>query len=403
MKFLVWDLGLSLEHALRLAKDGNEVYYFTPWVSAYSHFEPYAYGLGLLQKVKFFYDYIDKVDCIVFFDIGAGDLANYLRRKGYTVYGAGLGEELEYDRFVVRKLQKKLGMAVQDTVKINGVDNLINFLQDKQNKYVKSEIFRGDCESFRFRDYKADRTYLQEMKTNLGPVRNFYDFVVEDFIEGLVEIGCDLHYNGKSFVKPYLWGYEYKKKCYIGKYVDELPEPLQVIHRLEPTMRDLDYRGAFSAEFIVNENGSHLIDICSRYAYPLSLAYTNSINNFSQLVYDIANANDTVIDNKNKYIGAVPIASYHADQHWTDVRFPEEIRNNVKLVNACKVDNEYYIKGDKIWITVVDTADTVEELVENLKKLVSQVDAHEIDTDAVAGLDDIVKLSEKGENVGLGL
>jgi len=402
MKFLVWDLGLSIEHALRLAKDGNEVYYFTPWVSAYSHFEPFSYGLGLLNKVKFFFDYVDKVDCIVFFDIGAGDLANYLRKKGYTVYGVGLGEELEYDRFAVRKLQKQLGFPVQNTVKIKGVDNLINFLQDRQNKYVKSEIFRGDCESFRFRDYKADRTYLQEMKTNLGPVRNFYDFIVEDYIEGL-EPGCDLFFNGKQFLKPYLYGYEFQKKCYIGKYVEELPEQMQIIKRLEPIMQKLDYRGAFSAEMIVNDEGSHLIDICSRFAYPLSLAYTNSINNFSQLVYDIAKSNDTRIDIKNKYIAVVPIVSYHADKHWTDVRFPEELRDNVKLVNACKIDDEYYIKGDKIWITVTATGDTIEEVVEKLKDYVSHVDAHEIDTDAIVGLEEIMKISEEAKSVGLGL
>jgi len=404
MKFLVWDLGLSVEHAVKLAKEGHEVYYFTPWASTYPKFEPYAYGIGMegINKVKFFFDYIDDVDCICFFDIGAGDLANFLREKGYTVYGAGLGEHLEYDRFQVRRLQQKLGLPVQATQKITGMSQLEEYLKPRRNKYVKISTFRGDCESFKFRDYESDKTLLDELKVKLGPLDGYYEFIVENIVEG-IEPGVDLFFNGMNFLKPYLWGYEFNKKCYIGKYVTELPRPLSIVFSLQDIMRQLNYRGAFSAEMIVNNEGSHLIDICGRFAYPLSVAYTKSINNFGELVYKIAKGENANLEVNCKYIGVVPIVSAHADLHWTNVQFPEEIRDKVMLHNACKVDGNYYIKGEKIWITVIETGNTIEEVVENLKETVPQVDAHEIDHDATVGLDKILELSEEGAKRGLSL
>jgi len=81
MKFLVYDTGLSIEHALRLKQDGNDVLYFTPWATAFPEFKDYALGLGVLEKTKYFFDHIDEADCIVFFDIGAGDLAHFLRQR----------------------------------------------------------------------------------------------------------------------------------------------------------------------------------------------------------------------------------------------------------------------------------------------------------------------------------
>ena len=61
LKFLIYDYGLSLEHAIRIAKDGNLVRYFTPYAKAFSQFEDYAPGIGLegIEKVKHFFDEID--------------------------------------------------------------------------------------------------------------------------------------------------------------------------------------------------------------------------------------------------------------------------------------------------------------------------------------------------------
>jgi len=188
MRFLVYDFGLSVEHAARLAKDGHSVVYFTPWARGFPKFEEYAPGLNFdgLEKTLYFFDEVEKEDCIVFFDIGAGDLCNYLRKTtNKPVYGAGIGEKLENHRALLKEVMKKVGLPTPNYEVIKGVPQLREYLKTHPNKYVKLDIFRGDIESFGAKNYDSIKLYLDEIEVALGPFNETYEFVVEDFIDGI--------------------------------------------------------------------------------------------------------------------------------------------------------------------------------------------------------------------------
>ena len=85
--------------ALRLKRDFRKVELFIPWKASYPTPLKTQIGEGLpgVTKITNFFDGIGDVDLFCFFDVGDGNLQNYLRSKGKRVFGSGKAEELEYD------------------------------------------------------------------------------------------------------------------------------------------------------------------------------------------------------------------------------------------------------------------------------------------------------------------
>jgi len=407
MKILGYDVGnLSLEHFVKLIQEGNEVKVFSPWVEGFPHFEKFAPGLGLdgIQKVLYFFDHVNWADLIVFFDIGAGDLVSFLRDKGYTVFGAGRkGEELEQNRWYLKQVVKEIGLPLQGSVRVKGISELREYLKKNPNKYVKIDIFRGDIESFPAKDYESVKLELNKDEVALGPFSEEYQFVVEDYIEG-IEPGFDLFFNGKEFIKPMLYGFEFQKSCYLGKYVNELPKPLKLVaDKLAPYLREIDYRGPISTEIRITKEGKpYLIDICSRLPYPLSAVYTESIQNYTEVVWKIAKAQSVDLKINAPYVAVLPLTSMRAEKEWVKLNFDSKLRNLVKVRVASKVNNNYYaVKGMEVVYVLVATGKTIEEVKGKLEKTVGQVDALGLATDI--SLDPLLKEVEEAKEYGIDL
>lgn len=401
MKILVLDTGMSLEHALRLGRERNKVYYYTPWQWAFPRFKDFATGLGFseIEKVLFWADYVDRVNLIASFDIGFGDIINFLRKKGYTCYGAGEGEKLEWFRFNTRKLQKKVGLPVQETALVRGVSKLRQYIAEHPNKMVKLDLFRGDIESFYAKNYKKIELLIDEIESAFGPFKEQYEFMIEEAIEG-IEPGFDLFFSSTNYIKPYLYGYEIEKSAYIGQYTNELPAPLEeTARKLLPILKQLDYRGAISTEErIVNEKKHYLIDICARYAFPLSLIYTESILNYTELIYGIAQGKQIKLKPIARFIGCIPVISEHGSEYWVAVDFPLELRKKIKFHFAGKVGSNYYsIKGNETIAVAISWGNSVNEVIDDLLKTSEAIEAYGA-TPATASLlkaPEVLKEAEK--------
>lgn len=408
LKILVIGYGLETEHCLALADAGHEVFFYTQWSSAFPKFSDYAPGYGYedrgLKKVKYIWDIIDDMDLIAFFDIGFGDLAEYLFRMGYTVYGARNAERIENDRVMLKKLQKRIGLPIQKTVSVTGVPNLREYLKKNPNKFVKVDTFRGDVESFAAESYDKVKPYLDEIEVNLGQFHESYRFIVEDFIKG-IEPGWDLFFTNGDWVRPYLWGVEQSKSCYIGKFVNEMPEPIQfVADKLKTVLAKLDYRGAISTEIRITKDGTpYLIDVCMRYPYPLSSAYTYAIKNYPEVIWKIANGETVTLDVKDKYIGALPLSSSHADKYYVRLDFPEEKRANIKTRISAKEKGKYFaVRGMDVVYVVCETDNSYMNLIKKLQKLAKECGGYGVDTDIAAGLDKIGEVVQEYKKYGMG-
>ena len=425
--FLLYDFGLYVEHAARLARDGNKVKYFVESSTAFPVFSNYAPGKGIpgIEKVDEFFEHVDGADVIMFPDVDSGDMCDFLKGSGYTVYGGGdAGDDMENDRFAMKQLQFDLGLPTQKVIMVKGIEmvkkylreglssgeyeqvkgqtDLDKFLKQKGNVFVKLNKYRGDMETFYAKDYESVSTILDYIDVSFGPFKDIYDFVIEECKEG-VEVGFDCFFNGKEFLKPYLWGYE-KHSAYIGVYSEEIPAPMKrVMNILAPYLEKINYKGAFSVEMMIDkDNQPYLIDITSRFPNPLSLIYTESIMNYSDVIYNIALGNSVRLEIKDKYVGCIPLKSNYALDHYIQVDIPPEIKDDVKLSMGCQYKGKYFgVKGMEVVATPIACEKTIDEVVSKLNELVPQVCAHQLQKGNMGDIYDITETIETGEKLGL--
>lgn len=410
LNILIYDYGLFFEHARRLAQDGHVVRYFTPFFGAYPKFEQYAPGLGFedegVEKVMTFFDNIEWADLICFFDVGTGDIADYIRKQNpnKAVFGSSLkGDRLENNREFTRKIQEKIGLPVQESEVVKGIPMLREYLKKHPDKYVKLDIFRGDMDSFEAKSYPLVEGYLDQLEVALGPFNEIYNFLVEDKIEG-EEPGFDLYFNGSKWLKPMLWGIEQSKESYVGIYTNKLPKPLEIVaDKLGEVLKRLDYRGAMSIEIRVTKEGTpYLIDICSRYPAPLSALYTLSIGNYSEVIYKIATGEDVEIKTLGKYVAAMPMYSNQAETNYVPLVFPKKFEKYIKFRTPGKVKGQVYgVKGSKVVYVLVACGDDWKKLIYFLEKLSKKVEAFKLSDEAITSLKKIEDKIETLPQYGL--
>lgn len=407
MKILVYDFGLCTEHAIRLARDGHTVFYFVPWADAFPKSTKALIGEGLegLTRIKNFWDYVDKVDIIAFFDTHCGDLVKYLRDKGYKVFGAGEAELLELDRIKQKEILKKVGLPVGEYKVCHGLKELREYLESFEDKYVKLNIFRGDLETFHHKDYKSSLPLLDHLAYELGAKQDQIDFIVEDTIEG-VEPGYDGFVIDGNYPEITLYGYELKGAGYIGRvcFDKQLPQALRLINqKLASFFKVTNARTMFSTEVRVGEDRKgYLIDPCVRAPMPIPSAIEIEIyKNFSDIIIQGAQGKLVKPQPIAKYGVGVCLESEWAQNHWLEVEIPKEIRQWVKLRMACKIDDKYYaVPGFTSICSVIGLGNTIDEAIEKCKKRVELIDAYLIEKD-VGGLEKIKEIIEEGRKFGI--
>lgn len=122
---------LSGDLAWQIKKEGHDVKVF---IEKESDKEVYD---GFLEKVDNWKDYIDKVDVIVFDDIGFGDIADELRAKGKLVIGGSkYTDRLESDREFGQNEMQRVGMNILPHWDFSNFDEAISFIKSNPGRYV---------------------------------------------------------------------------------------------------------------------------------------------------------------------------------------------------------------------------------------------------------------------------
>jgi len=374
---LVLGTGLEVEHALRLSSAYN-VYYWTHFMTAFPEFNDFSYGLGFegIKKIMFPFYRINDVDLIATFDIGYGDIIDYFRKQGKICFGAGRGEKLELDRWYLKNLLKHAGLPVMKTWRVKGIDRLRDILKNNNNVIVKISVFRGDCETFYSPSYDEVEPLLDILQVKWGKFAEGYEFIVEQEIKDAVEAGIDGIFSpANGFCFPLMWGIE-NHSAYIGVWGYRIPEWFV---RTEPHLKNIlttmDYRGFISTEQrIVNKNKDYLIDITARIPHPLGHIFTTAIRNYPEVIFRIANNQKVTLDVKEKFWGCLPVRSDELNNVSLEVRFPDKYRPYIKFSTAYKKDGKYYAsKGGTIVCSIVYGADTIDKVIEGIKKIGNEI------------------------------
>jgi len=418
---LVLGTGIETAHAMRLAKDFGKVFHFTPYNNQKPKIKDFAPGFGLPGIIKTektvmggitfenpikLWDYIPKADLIYITDVGFGDIARAVKRyhPDKRVFGPDMGDLLEEDRYFFRYMQSHaMKLPTQNTKRLFGTDSLRSLLKKKKDVWVKLNQFRGDRETFKpVNDQKTDNT-IAKIEQKIGPFKAITPIIVEDEIKnGIVEYGFDLFFNGKTFIKPYLWGIE-RSAPYLGTVTDKMPTALdKLMNALQPVLTKMNYRGAVSSEMIlVSRNKGFFLDCSSRFAMPLSVIYTEAILNYSEVIWKVAGGEDVEIQWIAPYVGCLPLAAEEARTDWVQIYYDKKYSKFIKTYSTCSVEGSLHaVPGEPYIINLIAWGSSPNQVVNRLKGLMDKVDADSIEKDST-NLEKIMGDFKKLKEIGI--
>lgn len=410
MRFLVLDQGIFIEQANGLSDKGrHEVKYYSNWEKSApisSDFEP-GKNFEYLQKEKDFFKWIDWADCIVNFDVYDNSTIAFLRDKfpNKSIFGSGKGEWLENSRWKVKKWIKEQGLPLQKSYLVKGVTKLRKFIKENPDHYIKTDLFRSDCESFYAKNYKMVESRLNGLMVKYGAMAEEIDFIAEEMLDTDVEIGFDGFFWGEDYVDQCFMGYEKSKELILDKKFlikDLPPECKEWLNKLKPLLKSLDYRGALSVEWKCFKDRWYMLDICARSMSPGGAGYPQWITNWSELVYKIGKKEKVDMKTNCNFLSAVFLESKRAEEEDVYVEVKKENRDKIKFMSACQRDGDYYaVKPCKTVSIPIGSGNTWKEAIENLKKNCEFVFADELDKGNVDQLDELEGIIKNGEKIGI--
>jgi len=454
---LVYDYGLFTELAATLVKYFKNVYYFCPWQDDFPSSIKQMIGQEFkgIKRVQNFWDYVNMVDLICCFDTYSGDLVDYLRSKGYRVWGTGSAEDMELKRWEMRKKQFEIGLPTQTTILIKSIDDLElyfkgianmvkeqlgyededtitkmlnsifkkydNFSEDyyiagdkeilmeelingAQNKFVKCNM-RGDIETFFAPNYNDSLSKFNSLSEKFGHRQKSkeIEFIIENSVDGL-EPGFDGIQIDGEFISPTCWGIEKRGEGYVGQVVDYLNLPMSA-KIINAKLKDvfklfMPTRSFFSTEFVISkENGKpYLIDLTVRNPAPVpSAIYSELYQNFGDIVYYGAEGKMVIpIIEKTKYIGGVSVESEWAQHHELEIEVPKSIQRWVKFRKAYQKDNKFYaVSGFTSICSIIAFGNSIDEVISLTKERLKKIKAYSL----LGGVEGMVEAGKDLEKI----
>lgn len=352
---LMYDFGLFQSFAMKLSESFGKVLYYSEYMRGFPLSIEAAIGKGIpgLERVMDFDERIDDADVIVFPDIYRGGLQERLRAEGKRVWGSGKAEELEIERVKTKEYLQKLGLPMNKWKKITGIKPLKEYLKTVEDKWIKTEGFRGDGETFHFDNFKLAEPRLNELEYKLGPMGKQRVFVIEDPIDSLCEWGYDGYTISGRFPSIGIQGVEKKNEAYacIVRPYDKLLKQLRTVNaKMAPALKGYDCNSLISTEVRITKDGTgYFIDPCMRGASPGGECYQNLYTNWGEIVWHGSNGEliDPETEKDDIYGVEVLINCEAGSRPWIPIYFPKEIEPFVKLRNAARIDGEYNVSNQE--------------------------------------------------------
>ena len=390
-KVIIYDRGLYTYFAQKLGEEYEKVYYFLPDAAAYPKSDKDDIGTGLpeIERIYDFWKYLDKVDLIVFPDCYDGNFQEWLRKQGHIVYGAGLSEELEMDKKLFYEHLEDIGLAVPFTYLADGLDEALEYLKGKEDKWLKpvSSYCRGDFETFRFVNMRQSDAWFNDLRNRLGQRCKDLQMLIQNPVKAACEIGYDGYCIDGAFPDNAMAGYEIKDRGYIGKVFPVMPKIISGINeKMEPYFEKHGYRGSFTSELRITKSGKvYFIDPTCRVPSPPGELMTEIYSSYAEDIDLIANGEMPKMEDVAEFGAELLLYSSWYENHELCVEFPKDLDVNVKLKNHTKRGSSYYcIPNDNggYFGAVIATGNSVKECTEKAKDVISQVVAYQLEYDS---------------------
>lgn len=400
------DRGLFPSIALCMAKQCKQVFYTGPPEQVMRSFQDDIIGDGFenVYRVESLWDVEDICDVFVFTDIGFRAEQAKLKREGKAVWGHMGADIFEVNKGAFLRELESLGMTVPDHEIITGFDALIEHLSDKEDKYVKLSTWRGDWETFHWRNLAMDLPYLIGHKLNRSPFRNKFVFYVFDPIEAILEDGIDTWCIDGAWPEFVLHAVERKDKALLGgmmRFDDVYGETRLVNELWGQTLARFGYRGAFSTEVrppVFN-------DPTCRFGSPPHQLQTVLIKNLPEVIYRGA-LGELVEPEYDDPMGAqVLVTTDREIDDYLTIDIPDDLRESFVSSFCFECDGKLGVAPNPLENTagwLVATGKDIEEVVDRLKDLKSMLpDGFECDVTSLAKvIDDMKEVEKEGVEYG---
>lgn len=333
----VIESGIFQSLAHRLARDFGKVYYYRHTERVHPVTSDREPGMGYddIEIISHWSDVLDEVDLWVCPDIHDGHLQLHLEQLGKRVFGSRRAEDLEIWRAEFRDIMKQIGLKVPPYELVIGLDNLREHLKTVEDKYVKTNAnIRGTSETWHHLSYNLSQAHLDKLSSRFGALRESQEWLVDDPIPNVPEIGYDGMCIDGMFPSKGIIGVESKDKAYYGQFmsVNQMPKIVRDINdKLSPVLAEYGYRGFFSSEI----RGDYLLEPTCRQPSPAGECEQEMYKNLSEMIWSAAEG--IVVD-------PIPTATYCAqvmllsnemdDATPLPIDIPDEVRQWVKLYNS---------------------------------------------------------------------
>ena len=378
----VVDHGLFLPWSQRLAREFKTVYYHTPVEKAFPKLADSIVGDGFSDIIRCDdpFDIMDEVDLWVFPDIGFSGLQLHLEKLGKPVWGSRDADSLEIHREKFLDMLGKVGLSVPPHTRVKGVAAMAEYLKDKEDKWIKMSKYRGDFETFHWRNAKQDSGWLAFLRVKFGPLADAIPFVIADTIETEIEGGYDGYNVDGLFPKLAVHGIECKDRgylCAVQEY-DSLPEQVRKVNEaVAPILRERRYRNKFSTEIRITEDDFFYIDCTHRNGSPPSQCEAELFSNWGDIVWHGAHGELVEPIPVFKYAVQTVLNLKREATTWASAPFPDELRQWVKCGNCCEYDGQLVFppqdEPDPMIGWLVAGGDTLDEAIDTLKERVEEL------------------------------
>lgn len=223
---------------------------------------------------------IQPQDTVIFDMVGAGKTADYIKRKGYTVIGAGeINDRLELDREFGDSFMTKHGIRTPSSDAFTDFDEAERYIREHKSRYVFKPS--GNLETqLTFVSDSAEQL-LEMLPLLRKKVPDGTEFELQEYLDG-VEMSTEAWFNGRRFILPINSTMEEKKLLAGGLgpntgcmgnvvwyWSDEVSQLLYelLFKQLEEPLADAGYLGPLDINAIWTAQGPYGLEFTARFGY----------------------------------------------------------------------------------------------------------------------------------------
>ena len=371
--------GCYINVAQELSKFFKKVYYHSVNQNPFPMISMQNIGVGYdnIERINDFWSNLEKFDIIIFPDIYFSDWGNRLRKMGKMVWGGTNAEQLETNRHLFKDELASVNLPVAPTTYIKGVTSLIDYLKSQQDKWIKISYYRGNMETFHHINMNQSAIWLEALKLSMGPLGEEIEFIIEDSIESIAEVGYDGWTINGLMSDNSIWGIETKDCSYIGTHTikSDLPGPIQQINNsYQSILQKYNHTGFYSNEIRVGKDGkNYYTDAAMRAGSPPSATYLSLISNWDEII--IGGCNGEIIEPKYraKYGCELILKSSYCYKNYLPITIPKEFRDNVKLKGSFRYnDQDFIVPFEQGGVNEMDAFGSVVVIGDNVDSILSE-------------------------------